>query len=331
MRRITIAVLALVVSTLTPVASRAAVSVDRVGFTVVNPVNGEELEIKGNVYMPAGAPACDASVILLVHGLSYGTFAWDFPIEPNRYSVARALAERGYPAVAFDRPGYGQSTKPNGYTLSVEAYAGMVSQMVAQLRTANYSSAVRNAFRRVALMGHSAGTEISELTTALYGGVDALIATAYTHFPSQRIATDFFTGDYVRAAQRDYEYFGGTPAGRTEYMYNTALADPAVVSRDNELANLTPSGEVYSIGMQPSGKVQALIDVPVLLVLAEKDLLFPSEFANDELLLFAGSRDKKLHMVPQAGHSFMLHTNAPETNAVVADWLDARQAITPHC
>lgn len=315
MRRATfLTVFVLALGVLSPAGAQTAVEQRGVSYTVHNVADpGLELTVRGTMYRPEG---CLSSVMLLVHGLSYGQWGWDFPIEPEKYSVAQALAGAGYAAVTIDLPGYGASDDPpSGYTLTVEGYAMMVGEIVAQLRA--------QGFQHVGLMGHSAGAEISELAAALYD-VDVLIAAGYTHFPSQRIVTDFITGDMVRAAQDDYEYFGGTPDVRLEYMYNRDFADPVIQAKDNELANLTPSGEVYSIGPQPSRYLVPLITEPTLLLLAEKDLLFPVENGEQDLLLFALASDKSLHVVPEAGHSFMLHPNAPATNAAVAAWLAPR-------
>lgn len=310
-----------------PAPSVASVTRTPVSFQVVNPVGGETLTVHGGLYRDLAAFDECASVLLLVHGLSYGEFGWDLPGYPQ-YSTARALAAAGYANVAIDLPGYESAQpdtqpKPDGYSLTVQAYAHMIGQIEKQLRSGAYTGGP--AFSDVGLVGHSAGTEITELALG-HGFADAevYIPTGYTHIPSQRIAMDFFTGDYVRAATDDYEYFGGTEAGRTEYMYAlppSTVVDANVVAADNALANLTPSGEVFSIGAQPSKYVMGLIDVPVLLVLAEKDLLFPIEWGATELSFFASSPSATLYTVPAAGHSFMLHTNAPATFSAIAGWL----------
>lgn len=315
-------------------AAQEPVEVVPVAFEVTNPLEpAATYTVRGDLYLPGDAEACGSSVMLLLHGLSYARWGWDFPIDPDTYSVARDLAERGRPALAIDELGYGDSDHPNGYTLTVQSYAAMTSQMIEQLRAGTYATGADEpiAFEGVGLMGHSAGTEIAELTAGLFGGVDVLVATAYTHFPSQRIAMDFFTGDVPRALEDDYEYFGGRPRVRAEYMYNLDFADPDVVERDNELANLTPSGEILSISNQPSRLTMGAIDVPVLLVLAEEDVLFPADFGEQELALFASSPEAELLTVPSAGHSFMLHPNAPETNDAIADWLDGRDDAVPAC
>lgn len=307
-----------------------------VSFTVTNP--GDPLHgpytIKGFLMRPAG---CTSSVLLALHGLSYGQWAWDFPLRPETYSVARALAARGYATIAIDRLGYGEShgagsaDRPNGYTLTVEAYADMTAQIIRQIRSGSYGGP---AFGKVGLIGHSAGSEISELTTGLYPDlVDALIATAYTHLPF--LNTDWLQREWFQDNQRalmsDYEYFQTNPQTRAQNMYWLPNADQDVVDLDNAMANLTPSGEVLSIGMQPSRFVIGTITKPVLVLLAEKDELFPGSYGESEMLHFAAATDKTLKVIPDASHSFMLQRNAAIGNDMIADWLDARPTAIPSC
>jgi pimeloyl-ACP methyl ester carboxylesterase len=350
MRRRTalLAVLAAAAVFVVPTGSSAAsITKDPVSFTVTNP--GDPLgpssdplapsswTIKGFLMRPEG---CTSSVLLATHGLSYGQWAWDFPLEPEKYSVARALAERGYATLAIDLLGYGESHKevPNGYTLSVEAYAAMTSQIIKQIRGGTYIIAETTsgpAFGKVGLLGHSAGSEISELTTALYPDlVDALIATAYTHVPfvsAEWLQREWFQ-DNVRALQDDYEEFETDRETRDADMYYLPMSDPDVRDLDWELHNLTPSGQVLSIGLQPSRFLLPTITKPLLVVLAEKDVLFPGgEFGESEMLHFVLATDKTLHVIPDAGHVFMLEENGSMANGLIATWLDAHQAAIPAC
>lgn len=308
-----------------------------VTFTVKNPLDLPFVTrtVRGTLYLPAAEAQCSKSVVLLMHGLSYGKWVWDFPIDSATYSMARALAARGYPAVAIDELGFGSSDHPNGWKLTVESYGEITAQLVQKLRTGAYAMSLFTApiaFEKVVLFGHSAGTEMSELAAGLHGNVDGLIAGAYTHFPSTGILLGVITQDSVNALLSPYVYFGGTAANRKQYMFNLAFADPAIVAADTQRANLTPSGEILTIGNQPSRAAVPLITAPVLLVLAENDALFPPEmlgvsYAQAELALFAGSLDKSLYVVPRSGHTFLLHPNAPATQQVVTDWLAARYPV----
>lgn len=301
-----------------------------VSFRVRNPADPLfSRTVRGTLFAPAADPTCGQTVVLLLHGLSYASYAWDFPLDPDRYSVARALARAGYVAVAVDELGYGASDKPNGWLLTVESYGSLTAQLVQKLRAGKYSAASARPFQRVVLFGHSAGTEMSELAVGLHGEGDGLIASAYTHFPSTGILVSVLTEDSVAALLWPYIYFGGTAEDRAQYMYALDVADPAVVAEDTARAQLTPSGEILTIGAQPSRTALPLIDEPVLLLLAERDALFPTEalgidYAAAELALFTGTPDRSLVRIPDAGHSFMLHPNAPVAHAAVTDWLGDR-------
>ena len=333
MRFTTSIVFAVVLVSSAPATSWAAgvVVTEPITFRVTNPLEPLfQRNVRGTLYLPAADVRCNKTVVLLMHGLSYGAWAWDIPLDPATYSMARTLAEHGYPAIAVDELGYGASDHPNGWNLTAESYGEITAQMVNEIHRGSYaSSAAPIAFEKVVLFGHSAGTEMSELAAGLHGGVDGLIAGAYTHFPSVGILSDVLTQETANALLAPYIYFGGTAAARESDMFNLAFADPAVVAQDTALANLTPSGEILTIGNQPSRTAVPLITAPVLLVLAERDALFPPEvlgvsYAQAELALFTGSVDKSLYVVPQSGHTFMLHPNAPATQRVVTDWLAPR-------
>jgi pimeloyl-ACP methyl ester carboxylesterase len=279
-----------------------------VTFQVANPIeNGAVRTIAGSRYDP---PCGASTVVLLQHGLSYTKEVWDVP----GYSVARALTAAGYAVIAIDRLGYGQSKLPDGYRVTHEAYADMTRQIVSQLR---------HEFRRVVLGGHSAGGGITLLTQGLFGSGDAIMVLGWHHRPSDEIVADFMTGDIPRAMQHDYEYFLGTPGHRAEMLYNDA-ADPDVVRADMERAVLTPSGEILTIGKQPSRFVAQNIRVPVFLQLAERDRIFDPKYADGERQLLSNSPSVTVDLVPAAGHGFMLHRTGPAATARLVDWLRAR-------
>ncbi|MEW6473923.1 MAG: alpha/beta fold hydrolase [Actinomycetota bacterium] len=286
-----------------------------VEFTVTNPTEGgAPRRIAGYRY----DTFCDSSTaILLMHGLSYTKEAWDFP----GYSVAQKLAQAGYAVFAIDRLGYGESKLENGHRVSHEAMAGMADQIVKQLRA--------QGFRHVVLGGHSAGAGATELTAGLFGGVDAIMALGWHHRPSDQIAKDFFTGDIPRALQDDYEYFLGTPEHRAWMFYNES-ADPAVVAADTRAAVLTPSGEILSIGKQPSRFVVGNVKVPVFIQLSDGDRLFEPQYAEMHKSEFVQSPSVTVDIVRDAGHTFMLTKNGLAGTDRMVDWLRSRPEA-PSC
>jgi pimeloyl-ACP methyl ester carboxylesterase len=197
----------------------------------------------------------------------------------------------------------------------------MAHQMVEQLRAEGFS--------HVVLAGHSAGAGTTELAAGLYGGVDAIIPMGWHHRPSNELGKDFFTGDYRRAAQDDYEYFLGTPQHRAEMFYGP-WADRAVVEADTQAAVLTPSGEIFSIGKQPSRLVVGQIKVPVFLQFGDGDRLFELEYAKMHAEEFRSSVSVTMDVVPDAGHTFMLTKNGPAGIDRMVEWLRSRSE-TPSC
>jgi pimeloyl-ACP methyl ester carboxylesterase len=287
----------------------------RVEFTVENPAeNGASHQIIGYRY---DTFCTSPTAILLMHGLSYTKEAWDFP----GYSVAQKLADAGYAVFAIDRLGYGESKLQNGYNVTHEAYADMAHQIVGQLR--------KQGFAHVVLAGHSAGAGTTELEAGLYGDDDAIIPMGWHHRPSNQLGQDFFTGDYPRAAQGSYEYFLGTPQHRAEMFYN-ADADPDVVEADTRASVDTPSGEIFSIGKQPSRFVVGNIKVPVFLQFGENDRLFEAEYAQQHAQEFRSSPSVTVDIVPDAGHTFMLTKNGPAGIDHIVNWLRSRPE-TPSC
>ncbi len=286
-----------------------------VEFTVHNPdERGAARRIAGYRYDP---PCPASTAVLLLHGLSYTKDSWDFP----GYSVAQRIAEAGYATFAVDRLGYGESKLEDGYRVTHEAYAEMARQMVMQLRD--------QGFDHVVLGGHSAGAGTTELAAGLYGRIDAIMSLGWHHRPSDQLVQDFFTGDYGRAAQDDYEYFLGTPEHRAGMFYNPS-ADPAVVEADTKAAVLTPSGEIFSIGKQPSRLVVSRINAPVFLQFGDGDRLFEVEHAQTHAGEFSGSRSVTVDVVADAGHTFMLTRNGLAGTERMVAWLRSRPEV-PFC
>lgn len=288
-----------------------------VTYQVTDPAaRSVEREIRGFRIDP---PCAATSVVLLQHGLSYSSEAWDFRPEQG-YSYARTLAAAGYTVVAIDRLGYGASYLDDGYGVTVDAYADIAHQIVQQLR---------EEFAHVAIGGHSAGAEASELAAGLFNDVDALIAMGYHQFPSPQFLADYVTGDIPRALLHDYEYFLGTPSRRAQMFY-TAAAEPWVVAADTAAALPTPSGEILTLTLQPSRVLAPFVRVPVFLQLADADRLFPSAFALLAAASFVQSPSVTLDIVRQAGHTYMLHPSGPAAGARIAHWLRGRPE-TPSC
>jgi pimeloyl-ACP methyl ester carboxylesterase len=80
-------------------------------------------------------------VVILVHGLFGSTETW-------RYN-ADVLADAGYRVIAFDRPGFGLSDKPDSFNYSVSNQADLTAELMDAL---NIDTAI--------MVGHSAGANV---------------------------------------------------------------------------------------------------------------------------------------------------------------------------
>ena len=83
----------------------------------------------------------DLPVLLMIHGASDTHTVFDFA---PRYRAAPQIARHGYPVLALDRVGYGESSRPGGDTLNFTTAAGYVHEVIQALR-AELQSALNNA------------------------------------------------------------------------------------------------------------------------------------------------------------------------------------------
>jgi pimeloyl-ACP methyl ester carboxylesterase len=232
--------------------------------------------------------------------------------------------------VSVDLLGYGASDRPDGLTLTNQAYSAIVAQIVKQLRSATYQARSPRSFHRVGVVGHSGGGVVAEHVAGGLADVDALVVIAWTHFPSQQAIHRFTSEEIPLAAGsgEDYYEFGGER--RASWFFNPGFADPQVVERDGELAGLTPTGHPLSALVVTSRAATAAVGAPVLLVLGTGDFIFPVEFADEELALFVRSTDRSVYLAPDAAHAVLLHPNAPQTAEAIITWLgEHSNAIRP--
>lgn len=333
-----LALLAVVVSSLVtaaaPVTARAVtprVQATPVSFTVVNPGDpGVVRTVRGTLYLPSGATAC-SGVQILVHGFSYGQWVWDLPGRPD-YSYARYSAGRGRPVIAIDDLGYGTSDRPNGYTVTTEGLGAVLHQVVSQVRAGTYQGQIHPAFARIVTGGHSAGGEVARYEAGAFGDVDALMVMSMGNNVTPESSDAYARYNVTQTATSDYVYpFFASQDRRLSFFYQSAEAELSVMAEDARLENPTPSGEVLSILTFPSRAVIARINVPVLLVFAEKDRIVPVSEAATEPARYAGSPRVTTVVVPTAGHTFPLHRNREVAYRALVSWLATLGDAAPPC
>ena len=105
--------------------------VESVCFTVTNPSLG--LSTLYGQRFTDGTVSASTPAIVLVHGIASSTENWDF--SPT-WSVARALAAKGYVVFSYDRLGYAKSSyydhPGGGYTLTTSAHRDELHDIVGE-------------------------------------------------------------------------------------------------------------------------------------------------------------------------------------------------------
>lgn len=133
-----------------------------------NPPSGKFIEIDGVRlhYLERG----EGEPLVLLHG--NGSMIEDFAS-----SGLLDLAARRYRAIAFDRPGFGHSSRPRRTAWTDEAQAGLIRSELAALGVP-----------RAVVLGHSWGCSVATALALDHpGAVSALVLASGYHYPSKRL------------------------------------------------------------------------------------------------------------------------------------------------
>src|SRR5690242_3249504 len=144
--------------TVGPVAYAAedgnSIKVERESFPVVLS-DGSSAQIVGYLYYHGSYR--ERPLQVLVHGGTYTHTYWDAPtINGVDYSYARYMARQHYAVLAVDQLGSGESSHPQGDTVTLQEAANALHQVLTSLRTD--ANPIGVGFPRLALVGHSFGS-----------------------------------------------------------------------------------------------------------------------------------------------------------------------------
>ncbi|TCK20684.1 alpha/beta hydrolase [Pseudonocardia endophytica] len=293
------------------------------------------------------------AVLVLVHGITYGTYYWDFPLQPGTYSAVNALNDHGYATLNIDRVGHGRSDHPLSALTTTAAQAETIHQLIGKLKDGAIGGI---SFDHVTTVGHSYGSVIAWFESALYNDTDAVIATGYTDrvgainalpliLTGGPAALDPVTSSEPWAADPGYlqvrQGSRNIPA-----LYHEENADPAVIAKDNELANTVTAPELATFPEPEYDGMHKNITIPTFTVNGEFDTLVcganqqecstdASQTASPEELEAASTRLRdweapahnsascfRAAAIPDAGHDINLHRNAQQAFAQIAYFAD---------
>ncbi|GCE20640.1 alpha/beta hydrolase [Dictyobacter kobayashii] len=306
------------------------------------------LSTPATIYGELCNPASGAShtVQLLVPGGTYGHIYWNFPYQPQNYSYVHALTAAGYSTFNIDRIGIGKSSHPpiGLLTVSMNTNAYVVHQIIQALRSGNIGN---QPFDRVLLVGHSLGSVISWIEAGTYHDVDGVIITGLLHhlnatslagvvatlYPATldpRFANQLLNLNYTG-------YLTTEPGTRGSDFYYVPGADPNVLATDEATKETATPGEFASFATPIVDGISLQINVPVLVVVGQKDALFCGLLATDctsaatiqqaEAPYYSSQAQLQVAAIPEAGHDINLHKTAPSWFAIASAW--ASQHVAP--
>ncbi|NWJ72030.1 alpha/beta fold hydrolase [Pseudonocardia sp. ICBG1122] len=303
----------------------------------------------------AGKPP---AVLVLIHGITYGTYYWDFPYQPEKYSAVNALTEHGYATLNIDRIGHGRSDHPLSALTTTAVQAETIHQLIGKLKQGAIGDI---AFDHVTTVGHSYGSVIAWFESSLYNDTDAVIATGYTDrvgainavpliLTGGPAALDPVTSGEPWAADPGYlqvrQGSRDIPA-----LYHEENADPAVIEKDNELANTVTAPELATFPQPEYDGMHKNITIPTFTVNGEFDTLVcganqqecatdAGQDASPEELEAASTRLRdweapahnsaacfRAAVIPDAGHDINLHLNARQAFAQIAYFADQASGV----
>ncbi len=121
-----------------------------------------------------------------------------------------------------------------------------------------------------------------------------------------------------------YAYFGQSSEDFQGAMFHDA--EPAAVDRATALRNRDPCGDTNSIPQTVFSAPERLaaITVPVLIVCAADDALFPPDGCREHAGLFTGSDDVTTTVLEETGHAVTLERTRDRLRTEVSRWLRQR-------
>ena len=274
------------------------------------------------------------TILLALHGATYGHIYWDFPYHPEIYSYVRRATAAGYAVLSIDRIGIGRSDHPPADAVTVEANAYVVHQIVQALRGGDLvvPSFGRVRADRVALVGHSLGSAISIQEAGTYGDVDGVVLTGVSHNVTSHLGdVSFYPAnlDPHFAGRNIPDGYLTTVPGTRGIFYHAPFYDPQVLALDEQTKETATIAELNTA--VPSLSFSSGIHAPVLVVDGDYDAAFcgdPTCTASgslaDEPSFYPPDACAEAVAIPETGHDLNLHYTAPLAYAAVLGWMDRR-------
>ncbi|WP_433207043.1 alpha/beta hydrolase [Nocardia sp. CA-107356] len=271
-----------------------------------------------------------STVVLLVSGAATNARYWDWPVQPETYSVQRSLAAAGFATLTLDLLGTGASTRPPSAAVTATLQAQGLHEIVTALR----SGLARYEFPTIIIGGVSMGAGVAAIEASTFHDVDGVLLQGFSHSVSP-IDTLKAVASFVPAATDSRFADRGLDPGYLTTRQGTRAAsfvgpgtDPVVLSVDDAEVADTFSPAAMLDGLASTiPPLTSAIDVPVLVANGELDLLCAravcassASLAEAERPYFALAARLKTFVLPGAGHAVTVAPNAKLFQDCLVAW-----------
>ncbi|KAK0099464.1 hypothetical protein ONS95_004674 [Cadophora gregata] len=295
------------------------------------------------------------TVQLLVHGATYTRAYWTGDGFDERYSWVAAASKDGYPTLAIDRLGNGDSSHPDPilavqYPIEVET----IHQIILKLRAGTVPSTLAGRkFTKVIYVGHSYGSIIGNALATLYpSDPTSLILTGWSSTFITLIPTVLGTAIILPASltltQPQYKSLplgylsiSSLPGFRALFFSSPDTYNSSLFNYDFANRGTITVGEAATLafGVNTASKYEG----SVLVATGQHDAIFCNVLGVNILLggllgesecgdpetgylgrsreLFPRARVFDGLVVPDAGHCWQLHYSAEKGFGMVNEWL----------
>jgi pimeloyl-ACP methyl ester carboxylesterase len=283
----------------------------------------------------ANRATADDTLLVLLHGGSYNSTFWDWPVEPERYSFVKAATQAGFSTLNIDRLGYGHSDHPFSLPVDFQSNAWVTHQIARHLRRGAVGS-----FGKLVLAGHSMGGFTAVITAGTYpDDFDGLIVEDAAHninwVTVSQVVGNFYPAEFdAKFRGRDYPpgFTTTRPNSRAEFLYYKPGSDADIWASDEEHKDTINAGEWATLAASAQTPAPAdRIRIPVLMVFGDEDNFYCLAKCSDagsaaqlEQRYFPQAACYDLYIQPRAGHSAGLHRSAPQLFNAVVDWAEHR-------
>ena len=276
-------------------------------------------------------------VDVLMHGGTYNSTYWNWPIETSSYSYVNNTLLAGRATFAYDAIGAGQSSHPLSTTLAVDGEAYVLHEVLNWLRG-------HHTYESYVVIGHSLGSVTAVAEAATYHDEDALVLTSFAHAfnPVHALAL----GAGLHPADLDPQFLGQlldpgyltTMPGVRKTLFYSTDAEPAIIAYDeahkDAFAATLFAGAFTQLGMPAALNASNSVTVPVLEIVGGSDFAFcgvgalvdctsAAAIHTFDAPYYAHAPSFTVVSMPRTGHDLALHPTSFTSFSIINVWIES--------